>query len=164
MKLLQEELLAEAQQRMQTAEGKNDLQEGDFIAIADVIIVSVIGGPWATMDEFGTGSLMDTSNPALADYKSSNMWNPERFDNTIRSRSRKQNGTGLTDIFGEPINTRSNIGGIDLEQKGGKYSPIPPSHALQTAARWMESARVREKIKETIRTFPFGKFIITDTK
>ena len=149
---------------MQTSEGKSDLQEGDFDAVTDIIIASVVGGPWATMDEFGTGSLMDTSNPALDDYKGSNMWNPERSDNTIRSRSRKQNGSGLTDIFGEPINTQSNIGGIDLEQKGGKYSPLPPSHALQTAAKWMASTRMQERIQETINSFPFNKFFIVDDK
>ena len=164
MKQLQLELLAEAQQRMQTSEGKNDLKADEILVVANVIIATVTGGPWATLDEWGKGSLLDESNPALDEYKGSNMWNPDRPDNTIRSRNRAQNGSGLTDIFGEPISTKSNIGGIDLEQKGGKYSPTPPSHALQTAARFMQNGRMREKIHETLNSFPFGRFIITDTK
>lgn len=156
---LKKELLADAQGRMQTAEGKNDLSEEDAEIVANVISVAIVGGAWATMDEFGTGSLMDTSNPALDAYKNSSAWNPARHDNKIRTRP---NQSGQVDIFGKPVNGHGK-GGFDLEDVG-IVSPTPPSHAIQTAAMWMANGRMQQVIKNTVRSFPFGKFIITDRK
>ena len=160
MKQLQQELLNEAKQRMLTPEGADDLQIGEIDEIAiGIIIASIVGGPWAAMDEWGTGSKMDESNPALADYKNSDSWNPARQDNKIRTRP---NSPGQKDIFGNTVNGHGK-GGFDLE-KAGKVTPQPPSHALQTAARWMANGRMREAIQQTIKSFPFGKFIIMDKR
>jgi hypothetical protein len=159
MKGLQQELLSEAKARMLTSEGMESLKDEDIVDIANVISVSIFGGAWAAMDEWGTGSLMDESNPALEDYKSSLAWNPARPDNKIRSRP---NRAGQTDIFGRNVNGRGK-GGYDLETSGFAV-PTPPSHAVQTAARWMKNGRMREVIKRTICSFPFYKFIITDKK
>jgi hypothetical protein len=159
MKQLQEEFLAEAQQKMLTSEGKQSLHDDDINDIASVITVGIVGGAYAAMDEFGKGSSMDMSNPALQDYMNGPLWNPARgSDPTIRSRSR---GT-YTNIFGQQVESRSNIPGINLEEKDAKYAPSPPSHAIQTAARWMENGRIQTVIKETISAFPFSKFIIAN--
>jgi len=161
MKLVQTELLFEAKQNMLTPEGSESLHNEALTDIANVIIVAISGGAWAAMDEYGKGSLMDMSNPSLQDYINSGLWNSARgSDPTIRSRQRGS----YTNIFGEQVESRSNVAGIDLEQKGGKFSPQPPSHAIQTAMRWMKSGRMQNAIRLTIATFPFGSFIVTDKK
>jgi hypothetical protein len=154
MKQLQQELLAEAKQRMLTPEGKESLHDEEIKEIAGVIVASIVGGAWAAMDEMGTGSLMDLDNPALAEYKKSPAWNTARQDNKIRSRP---NAPGQVDIFGNPINGQGK-GGYDLEA-AGKVTPTPPSHAIETAMRWMKNGRMQAKIQEVVRNFPFGKFI-----
>lgn len=159
MKQLQKELLADAKQGMLTAEGAESLHDEAIVDIANIIVASISGGAWAAMDEFGTGSLMDINNPALATYMGSQLWNDARGnDPTIRSRSRG----AYTNIFGEQVESKSNVAGIDLEKLGGKFEPRPPSHAIETAMRWMRNGRMQSRIQEIVKTFPFGKFIEVD--
>ena len=156
MQQLQQELLVESKQRMLTAEGAESLHDEAIVDIANVITASISGGAWAAMDEFGKGSMMDISNPALAKYMGSPLWNDARGnDPTIRSRSRGP----YTNIFGEQVESQSNVAGIDLEQLGGKFEPRPPSHAIETAMRWMKNGRMRSIIHDTVKNFPFGRFI-----
>lgn len=157
MKQLQQELLAEAKQKMQTPEGAEDLTAEQIEDIANVISAEISGGPWAAMDEFGTGSLMQRDNPYLERYKNSNMWNPARKDYVIRTRP---NSPGQYDIFGNPVNGRGD-GGVDLETLK-VVKPQPPSKAIQTAMRWMQNGRMKKVIQNTILLFPFGKYLITD--
>lgn len=159
MKDLQQELLAEAKQLMLTPEGAESLHDEEITDIANVIIVAISGGAWAAMDEWGTGSWMDRSNPALQDYINSPAWNPARHGYKIRSRP---DSPGQVDIFGNPVNGKGK-GGVDLET-AGVVEPQPPSHAIRTAARWMANGRFQRKIKNTIHAFPFGKYIKADKK
>lgn len=160
MKDLQQELLDNAKQGMLTPEGKESLHDEEITHIANVIIAGIAGGAWAAMDEFGTGSLMDLFNSALPDYMRSNMWNPARGnDTTIRSRPY---APGQIDIFGRPVNGKGK-GGTDLEELG-IVDAQPPSHAIETAMRWMRHGRMQEKIRETIYYFPFNRFIICNKR
>lgn len=157
MKQLKHEFLLEAKQGMNTPEGAESLHEDEIKDIAGVIVAGIVGGAYAAMDEYGTGSLMDRFNPGIKDYVNGPLWNPARgSDLTIRSRKR---GT-YTNIFGEKVESKSNVEGIDLEQLGGKFEPQPPSHAIETAMRWMRVGRMRYVIQQTVRKFPFNKFII----
>lgn len=151
---LQAELLADAKQGMLTSEGAESLQAGDVEMVANVITVSIVGGAWAAMDSYGTGSEMDLFNPALPGYFKGQAWNPARGnDTTIRSRS---DAPGQVDIFGKPVRGKG-PGGYDLEE-AGIVDAQPPSHAIETAMRWMRHGRMREKIKETIAYFPFSRY------
>jgi hypothetical protein len=141
---------------MSTQEGAESLHEGEIEAVAGWIATKVVGGAWAAMDNFGTGSLMDSNNPALPDYMKSNIWNPHRKDTTIRSRQRGP----YVNIFGETVVSNAANPGYDLEQKGGKYAPKPPSHAMETATRWMMAGRAQEIWQQALLVFPWGKFII----
>ena len=159
MKDLQKELLADAQRIMLTSEGSADLELGDIEVLANAIIATVIGGPWAVMDEFGTGSWMDRNNPALEAYRKSGMWNPARDDAKIRSRP---DVPGQRNIFGESVNGRGK-GGVDLEALGIVEAQVP-SHALENAAKWMRQSRFRDRIRQVLAAFPFGRFFITNKK
>lgn len=166
MKQLQGELLREAQQGMRTPEGAQSLYEGDVTEAAGIIAAEVIGGAWAVLDEHGSGSLMDgvEENPALADYMASDLWNPTPRkhgpdDTAIRTRPA---GT-YTDIFGN-TKTAKGPGGFNLERKGGKYAPQPPSHALQTAARWMANGRMEAVIQQAMDAMPWSRFFVEDRR
>lgn len=155
MKELQMELLLESKQRMQTPEGKESLHNEDIADIANIITVSIAGGAWAAMDEYGTGSKMDPLNPALDSYMSGSLWNPVRGDYTIAGR---QEGW-YTNIFGERVYSSGAYAGRGVESV---HPPTSPSHAMETTMLWMKNGRFREKIKDTIKYFPFGNFIIMD--
>lgn len=151
---LREEFLNEIRSHTRLPEAAESWHEGEIGAVGDVLWAEVVGGAWAAMDSWGTGSLMDTANPALPDYMRSELWNPARTGTTIVTRP---SGTWL-DIFGETHHKGGNHpGGYDLE-RAGKVQPIPPSHALETAKRWMEQGRVQKVLMQTIMSMPWHQF------
>lgn len=154
--LLQKEYLAEAKSHMLTPEGAESLELGDIEELANYFSAQVIGGAWAAMDNYGTGSLMDIDNPVIDDYKQSELWNPERHDNKIRTRHKGE----YINIFGDKKITSSPLSGVDLEIRGGVYTPKPPSHAIETAMRWMDG-RIIEVINNVVKNFNMARFIDT---
>lgn len=160
LQVIQHELLADAKATMLTPEGRNDLYADSIKAVAGIITTQITGGAWAVMDEWGTGSWMDRRNPHLDEYRRSPMWNPARKVPQIVSRP---NQPGQIDIFGKHVNGRGK-GGVDLE-RAGVVEPQAPSHAVQTAFRWMAQERFRWYLKRAMDTFPWGKYlIVTNTK
>jgi hypothetical protein len=161
MKQLQQEYIDEVRSQMRDHEHTDSWYEGEVTVLANMIMAEVVGGAWAAMDAEGTGSLMDMNNPALEEYMSSESWNPERdrADHKIVSRARKNNPQ--QNIFGDMVNTRSNRGGIDLERKGGKFAPRPPSHAPQeVAARWMANGRMQEVLQGAVSAVNWTKYFV----
>lgn len=155
MKQLQQELLDESQGGMKTPEGRESLHLGDIEETATLITAEVVGGAWAAMDEWGTGSLMDTSNPAYPSYRASELWNPARHDTAIRGRPAGE----YTDIFGQRKTSTGKRAGRLLE-KSPKFAPQAPSHAMRDAMRWMENGRMQEVLSQLMATFPWGKYIV----
>ncbi len=153
--LLEREIIAEASAKMRSQEARKGLTPSEVEQVATVISVSIIGDAWAVMDEWGTGSKMDMSNPALREYMGGPMWNPARYDRTIRSRP---DTDGQIDIFGRSVRGYGE-GGRDLEITG-EVEALAPSHAVKTAMRWMGDKRFVEKINKTLKRFPFGNYII----
>lgn len=154
---LRDELYAEASAGLNTREAVRELSKEKIELATGFIAVGITGGAYVAMDEWGTGSKMDTSNPDLQAYMSSSLWNPARKDTTIVTRP---NTPGQIDIHGNPVKGHGD-GGYDLEE-AGIVEATHPSKALQTAMRWMENGRFREVIKNTIKNFDFSEFFEVD--
>ena len=153
IKMMQKAYLNEIASHMRTPEGSRDLTESDVEVLAGAISAQIIGGPWATMDQWGRGSLMDKSNPALADYINSQYWNPTRHDLAIRGRPE---GT-YTDIFGR---TRRSTGKMEGKYLEHVFEPQPPSHAFTAATAWFRHTIIQDMMKDAINVFPFHKYIV----
>jgi hypothetical protein len=158
---LQDELLRETQAGMRDREHADSWYEGDVTEVAGIIAAEVVGGAWAAMDEHGRGSLMDgpTDNPALDEYRASSLWNPLRTGNAIVGRPKGEYET----IFGETRYSSGRNAGKNLEMvPSGKFRPKLPSHALQTAMRWMEQGRMQAVVQEAFNGVDWGRYLIVD--
>lgn len=158
---LQHEVLSDAENRMLTPEGRADITTGEIKEVAGIISAIIIEGPWAVLDEFGKGSTMDTQNKFLDQYRNSPFWNPARSDLAIRGRP----AGSYKNIFGETKISSGRMAGLDLERYADAtgnpdYMPRPPSHALQTAMRWMANGRFQKAIASTLEVFPWGRYLI----
>ncbi len=152
VKQMQQLYLVEAQSHMKTADGADSLEPTDIAVVADYFTAKVVGGAWAAMDHWGTGSEMDTSNPEFPGYTSSPQWNKDRQDLAIRARA-----VPYDNIFGETVTKGSKVGGRNLEHK---YPPQKPSYALSVAAAWLLNGQVQNLLANAIKTFPWSSFII----
>lgn len=162
---LRKEVLADAEGRMLTPEGRADIEAGPIEEVTEMITVLIIEGPWAVMDEMGKGSLLDSSNPFLEAYKNSPLWNPVRKDHVVRGRP----AGSYKNIFGETAHSTGRAEGRNLERIGDitgnpYFMPHPPSHALQTAMRWMANGRFQTVIGQLIQAFPWGRYLIVGGK
>lgn len=149
--LLLEEYFNEIQFQMSSESGRNDL---DAKSLDDgermLLRRQVLGGAWAIMDSFGTGSLMDKSNPYLADYIGSPLWNSMRTGFAIAGRPAGE----YTNIFGEQAQSSGSLAGQDAERV---IPPRPPSKAFQQAWAWFTSGdRVNKRLSEAMNRFFAG--------
>lgn len=152
-----DEYINEIQFQMKTQEGKEDVEP--LTQDEETLLRrKVLGGAYAIIDSFGTGSKMDLTNPALGDYQNSESYNPLRAKNQGAITGwGKENGS-KKNIFGEPIvSTGRNIGkNLEKVYVDGKqlFEPISPSYAFQQAFTWIIHAnRLPKLIKETTDLF-----------
>lgn len=152
--MLIDEYYNEIQYGMDTPEGRESLELGLSKDDRTLIHREIIGGAWAIIDSFGTGSKMDTSNPFLTEYKQSALWNPERHTNTIVGRPKGS----YTNIFGETKESSGKMAGLYIEHI---VDVKTPSMAFQNAWRWMQAGnRVGKRLQECIRGFNFARYFV----
>lgn len=147
---LADEYHAEVRAGMRTDSGKGDVRMEKLTNDEKLYIArQIIGGPFAVMDSFGTGSLADVSNPAWNDYIDSVMYNPERPKTPGAPITGRPEGE-YTNIFGETAYSTGRLAGANLEKfPGSPIRPQAPSGAFQDAESWFKASdRVRELIKE----------------
>ena len=153
---LQKIFLEEAKSGMRTPEGAESLELWDIEELTNYFSAKIIGGAYAAMDNYGTGSKMSLEeNPALDDYKNSELWNPARKGDGIVGRPK---GEYIT-IFGETQYSQGKKEGELLEEK---YPPSPPSFAIETALRWLSAdGTLQKELNNIIQNFDFSRFIST---
>ncbi len=121
--------------------------------VSKEIIGEVYPEYWrAIMHEWGSGSLMDTANPDLEDYKQSVFWNPARPDHAIRGRPA---GTYLG-IDGRWHTTKGTMEGVNLEHR---FKPIKPTHFVRNAVETIRPIFVK-KMEEVLAKFPIERYVV----
>lgn len=166
LKMAQDEAFMGVLTNIGTPEAMTDYERSEVMQkAAFVLTCEIIGGAYATMDEWGTGSKMDLSNPALGDYMSSELWNKYRYGSPIRTRERGP----YTNIFGKQDESHATRPGVNLEElarnhpeRDIKITVIEPSHALQSEMNYMKAGRFEEIMMNVMAEFPWGRFIRTD--
>lgn len=152
--LLIEEYEAEIKQGMYTTDGVSSVNIGLAQNDKHLLHREVVGGAWAIIDSFGTGSKMDKNNPFYSEYKQSSYYNPARYGDTIVGRPKGE----YINIFGEVEYSSGKNVGKNLE---GYYqkSVIAPSKAFQNALIWFKAGnRINKRIKQCIENFNFGRY------
>lgn len=161
------EIYSQAIATLYTDKGKQDLYNDGVIflqSLSNVMAYKIYGGADFVMDEYGTGDKMDRNNPYLEEYKRSDMWNKNRKNNAIYTRSV---GT-WTDIYGNKRQTiKAPKKPINLQvrwQMSEKFKMLEalvklPSNALTRAFNDMDGNRINEFMNYLIRSLDFSKYI-----
>lgn len=173
-----EKLLTEMYMNMiadlKTPQSKMDVVRQMAKYKAGVITGQVISGAYAIMDSYGTGSLMDKSNPFLDEYKATSSWsvpmyNPIRLQKNTTAILGRPKGR-YRPITGGSRTSRGRMEGLNLEEaaslvtKSGKIrastsvKPALPSKAIQTSFDWIAKTRINKEVMRTVQNFNFARF------
>lgn len=97
---------------------------------ANIVKAQIYYGARAIMESYGTGSLMDKSNPYLKYYMGSDKWNPARTSHTIVGRRAGE----YINIYGKKQVSKGNYAGQNIEKwvKGRRFKvrPIKPTNGI----------------------------------
>lgn len=165
---LLEDLYEEINGKMETSEGKNDLQK--MTENEEMIFRrKVIGCADAIMDSYGTGSEMDKTNPFYMSYRHSSLWNTVRRG-TVDIVGRPRGF--YIDIYGRKRYSAGKMEGISLEKFYGPISskkivkePLAPSYAFQRAETWFTKGnKVNEVLSLYISEYVKGMYQYFDYK
>lgn len=138
-----------------TSAGRNDLEKIKLSGEEYKMLKrQLVGGPHAIMDSFGTGSLMDTSNPSFDDYAGGESYNPARERRPGAPITGRPEGQ-YTNIFGETEYSSGRLEGANLEKfPGSPIKPKAPSYAFQNAEKWfMAGDRAKKEISKFTSEF-----------
>lgn len=132
-------LKSEIESKFATGIGRKrgEISIEDIRDLNNEIIASISANTEALMDNYGTGSKMDLSNPLLSEYIASDAWNNYRTRADTRIRGR--DAGSYTNVFGETVESSGAFAGQILENrkiksKTGGYieiKPQDPSHAIE---------------------------------
>lgn len=143
------------------------------LAEQGIIEGSVSTDHWeAWIAEWGSGSSMDTSNPALQEYRSSEYWNPERTDLEITGRP---TGSYLG-LDGQMHQSSGKLAGVNLEELAAHdahfqqwmasmgmpfdaFMPRPQLHFMRNALLSNKNL-ILDQLNAVIETFNFGDFFV----
>lgn len=144
LKKSESRLKSEIESKFATGIGRKrgEISIEDIRDLNNKIIASISANTEALMDNYGTGSKMDLSNPLLSEYIASDAWNRyrSRSDTTIRGRD----AGSYTNVFGEIVESSGAFAGQVLENRkiksenGGyiEIKPQDPSHAIEEGMKW----------------------------
>lgn len=164
------ELYTELVGSLRTSKAKDDVIKEKAKIRANIITGKVISGAYAIMDSYGTGSLIDMSNPFLDEYLATARWsipmyNPIRLQRNTTAILGRPKGKYRPVIGGRPRKSSGLLEGFDLEEgvrlsngKMVKVRPTPPSKAIDTSFRWMAQTRINKVVMDTVRNFNFVRF------
>ena len=137
-------LKSEIESKFATGIGRKrgEISIEDIKDLNNEIIASISANAEALMDNYGTGSKMDLSNPLLSEYIASDAWNNYRTRADTRIRGR--DAGSYTNVFGEIVESSGAFAEQDLENrkiksKTGGYieiKPQDPSHAIEEGMQW----------------------------
>jgi hypothetical protein len=145
---LLEEYFQEIRFQMRSPSGKDDLDAKSMDDLqAGMLRRQVIGGAWAIIDSWGMGSKMDKSNPFLAEYMDSSLFNPLRSGYEIVGRP----PGSYVNIFGETTESSGSMAGSSVESF---IQPREPSKAFQQAWQWFKKGeRIDKKLAASTSAF-----------
>ena len=109
--------------------------------IEDKLVIYIDGNAEFLLDNYGSGSLMDTKNNALIDeYIGNDNWNQHRPRDKSDTQIRGRDAGTYTDIFGKQRTSKGSLAGLPIEglvipdnETGGWISIQPryPSHLVE---------------------------------
>lgn len=139
LKKSESRLKSEIESKFATGIGRKrgEISIEDIRDLNNKIIASISANTEALMDNYGTGSKMDLSNPLLSEYIASDAWN--RYRSRSDTRIRGRDAGSYTNVFGEIVESSGAFAGQVLENRkiksenGGyiEIKPQDPSHAIE---------------------------------